>query len=94
MSKTLKPYPDFHGDDEAEQKFMDTHDLSKYDFAPHALPAKEWFSRYEHYKKDASVHLRLPGGLIEAVRQVAAKQNVPMQRLIRYYIERGIKEDA
>ena len=94
MTQKLQPYPDFQGDAEAEQKFMDTHDLTEYDFAPNALPAKEWFSRFEQYKKDVSLHLRLPSGLIEAVRQAAAKQNVPTQRLVRQYIERGLKEDA
>ena len=94
MTNTLKPYPDFHSDDEAEQEFMDTHDLTKYDFAPNTIPAKQWFSRCEQYKKDASIHLRPPSGLIEAVRQAAAKQNAPMQRLVRHYIERGMKEDA
>ena len=55
MTKTLKPYPDFRGDDEAEQKFMDTHGLANYDFSPNAIPLREWFWRYEQYAKDQSL---------------------------------------
>ncbi len=68
MTETPKPHRDFHGDDDAEQAFMDTHDLTEFDFAPNAVPAKAWFSRYAQYKRDARIHLRRPSGSIEAVK--------------------------
>jgi predicted DNA binding CopG/RHH family protein len=70
---------------------LDTSDLDAYDLTAGALPRNEWFQRYERFVKDASIHLRLPAGLLDAVRAQAAKEKVPTQRLIREYIERGLR---
>jgi predicted DNA binding CopG/RHH family protein len=85
-----KPFPKFDSDEKLEA-FIDTADLDEYELAAGALPRDEWFARYERFVKDASIHLRLPGGLLEAVRTQAAKERVPAQRLIRQYIERGLR---
>jgi predicted DNA binding CopG/RHH family protein len=88
-----KLFPKLDSDEEVE-RFLDTADLEEYDLTAGALPRDEWFARYERFIKDASIHLRLPGGLLEAVRARAAKEKVPTQRLIREYIERGLRASA
>lgn len=85
-----KPFPKLDSDEDVET-FLDTADLDEYDLTAGALPRDEWFARYERFMKDASIHLRLPGGLLEAVRARAAEEKVPTQRLIREYIERGLR---
>lgn len=79
----LKPFPVFRTDEEAEH-FIDTADLSEYDFSQFK-PA-----RFELRKKDARVNMRLPTPLLERVKAVAEKENVPYQRLIRDLIEQGL----
>jgi predicted DNA binding CopG/RHH family protein len=85
-----KPFPKFNSDEKLEA-FLDAADLDEYDLTAGALPRDEWFARYEWFAKDASIHLRLPGGLLEAVQAQAAKERIPTQRLIREYIERGLR---
>ena len=84
-----KPFPHFESDEELEA-FLDAADLDEYDLTAGALPRDEWFQRYERFVKDASINLRLPSGLLDAVRAQAAKEKIPAQRLIREYIERGL----
>jgi predicted DNA binding CopG/RHH family protein len=86
-----KPFPHFGSDEELEA-FLDSADLDEYDLAAGALPRDGWFQRYERFVKDASINLRLPSGLLDAVR--ATKEKVPAQRLIREYIERGLRTAA
>ena len=85
-----KPFLTFDSDEKLEA-FLDTADLDEYDLTAGALPRDEWLARYERFVKDASIHLRLPGSLLDAVRSEAAKEKIPMQRLIREYIERGLR---
>jgi predicted DNA binding CopG/RHH family protein len=85
-----KPFRRFDSDEKLEA-FLDTADLDEYDLAAGALPRDEWFARYERFVKDASIHLRLPGSLLDAVRSEAARERIPTQRLIREYIERGLR---
>ncbi|RBP17203.1 putative DNA binding CopG/RHH family protein [Roseiarcus fermentans] len=88
-----KPVPEFQSDEDVET-FLDTADLDDYDLSAGALPRDEWFARYERFMKDASIHLRLPSSLLEAVRARAAAEKIPTQRLIREYIERGLRTSA
>jgi predicted DNA binding CopG/RHH family protein len=85
-----KPFPKFDSDEKLEA-FLETADLDEYDLTAGALPRDEWFARYERFAKDASIHLRLPGRLLDAVRAQAIKDGIPAQRLIREYIERGLR---
>lgn len=78
-----KPFPILRTDEEAEH-FIETADLSEYDFST-LKPA-----RFELRKKDARVNMRLPTPLLERVKAVAEKENVPYQRLIRDLIEQGL----
>jgi predicted DNA binding CopG/RHH family protein len=88
-----KPFPSFDSDEKLEA-FLDAADLDEYDLTTGALPRDDWFARYERFAKDASIHLRLPEGLLDAVRSQAAKEKIPTQRLIREYIERGLRTPA
>jgi predicted DNA binding CopG/RHH family protein len=85
-----KPFPHFDSDEELEA-FLDAADLDEYDLTAGALPRDEWFQRYERFVKDASINLRLPSGLLDAVRAQATRERIPTQRLIREYIERGLR---
>ena len=85
-----KPFPHFDSDEELEA-FLDAADLDEYDLTAGALPRDEWFQRYERFLKDASINLRLPSGLLDAVRAQATRERIPTQRLIREYIERGLR---
>ena len=88
-----KPFPSFDSDEKLET-FLDTADLDEYDLTAGALPRDDWFARYERFAKDASIHLRLPEGLLDAVRSQAAREKIPTQRLIREFIERGLRTPA
>jgi len=81
--KDLKPLPVLKTDEEAE-RFVDEADLSEYDlsgFQP---------VHFEFQRKAASIHLRLPQQLLEAVKKRAAETGIPYQRLIRPAIEKEI----
>ncbi len=88
-----KPFPHFDSEEELEA-FLDSADLDEYDLVAGTLPRDAWFQRYERCVKDASINLRLPSGLLDAVRAQATKEKVPAQRLIREYIERGLRAAA
>ena len=82
--KTLKPLPRLKSDAEAE-RFVDTADLSDYDLSGFG-PA-----RFEFEKKSAQVNLRMPEGLLKAVKERAKKRGIPYQRFIRKALERALR---
>lgn len=82
-----KPFPIFKSDAEAE-KFVEEADLSEYDFSEFA-PV-----HFEFAKKSERVNMRLPEGLLRAVKERAAREGVPYQRFIRQTLERAISETA
>jgi len=79
-----KKFPDFKTDDEAEA-FVETADLSEYDFSG-MVPM-----RFELKRKDTSISLRLPEELLDAVRINAKRVGIPYQRFMRLAIERAVK---
>jgi predicted DNA binding CopG/RHH family protein len=80
-----KPFPEFKTDAEAEA-FVDSADLSEYDFSD-MTPM-----RFEVRRKDKSVSLRLPESLLDAVRKRAASAGMPYQRFIRMAVEKALQE--
>jgi predicted DNA binding CopG/RHH family protein len=82
MKKTI---PTFRTDKEAED-FVATADLTQYDLSGGQIV------RFELRPKDKSVHLRLPGQLLEAVRTRAKRAGIPYQWFIRLALERAIHE--
>ena len=78
-----KPFPDLQTDEEAE-RWLAAANLADYDLA--AMKKL----RFELAPKDASISLRLPAALLEALRARAAQAKMPTQRLIRVLIEAGL----
>ena len=78
----MKKVPHLTTDAEAED-FLDQ-DLSDLDFTQ--FRKINWEAR----PKTARINMRLPEGLMEALKAKAAQQGIPYQRLIREAIEREV----
>jgi predicted DNA binding CopG/RHH family protein len=78
-----KKIPNFRSDKAAEA-FVDTADLTQYNLAG-ARPV-----RFEFEKKEARVNMRLPGPLLEAVKDSAKARGIPYQRFIREILEHAL----
>ena len=83
--KALKPFPTFKSDEEAEH-FVETADLSEYDFSGFRP------MQFEFAAKSARVNMRLPEAQLRAVKAEARKRGLPYQRLIRDLIDRGLAD--
>ena len=81
--KTLKPFPSFKSDEEAEQ-FVDQADLTQYDLSGFK-PAS-----FEFAKNSAQVNLRIPQPLLDAVKDKARARGIPFTRYIRMLMEHDI----
>ena len=79
-----KKFPDFKTDAEAEA-FVETADLSEYDFSG-MVPM-----HFELKRKNTSISLRLPEELLDEVRINAKRVGIPYQRFIRLAIERAVQ---
>ena len=77
-------FPDFKTDEEAE-RFVDTADLSTFDFSG-MVPL-----RFELKRKDKTVSLRLPEQLLDEVRSQAQRVGMPYQRFMRLAIEQALQ---
>ena len=80
MKKTI---PTFKSDAEAE-RFVATADLSKYDLSG-LKPV-----RFEFEKKSAQLNMRVPQGLLDAVKQRSAVRGIPYTRFIREAVESAL----
>ena len=69
--------------DEEAEAFLDQ-DLSELDYATFA--PLDW----ERQPKTARINLRVPQGLVDALKRKAAERGVPYQRLVREAIERAV----
>ena len=79
-----KQFPLLKTDAEAEH-FVDTADLSEYDFSGFKP------MRFELEKKTKQINLRMPESLVDAVKARAKERNIPYQRLIREAIEDSLR---
>lgn len=82
-ARSLKPFPRFESDAEAE-RFVETADLSKYDFSGFKP------MRFEVEPKAAQINMRLPQALLGAVKERARRRGIPYTRLIREVLEREV----
>jgi predicted DNA binding CopG/RHH family protein len=82
-AKKLKPFPRFETDEEAE-RFVETADLSEYDFSGFR-PA-----RFEFEPKAAQINMRVPQSLLDALKERARHRGIPYTRFIRELMEREI----
>lgn len=78
-----KKFPDFKSNAEAEA-FVDTADLSAYDFSQFK-PVQ-----FEFQAKTERVNMRLPADLLKAVRSKAEAEGMPYQRFIRATLEKAV----
>ena len=83
MKAENKPMPSLRSDAEAEE-FVETADLSEYDlsgFKP---------MRFEVEPKAASLNMRLPPSLLDAVKAKAKAQGIPYTRYVRMLLEADV----
>ena len=74
--------------DAAAEAFVAEADLTDYDLSGMQTV------RFEFAPKDQRVNMRLPGPLLAAVRQAAARRGVPYQRFIRQALEAAVDPRA
>lgn len=80
-----KKFPVFKTDKEAEH-FVDTADLSEYDFSQFK-PVK-----FEFEKKTAQINMRVPKPLLDAVKERAKKRGIPYTRFVREAMEMALAQ--
>jgi predicted DNA binding CopG/RHH family protein len=83
MNSKRKPMPSLRSDAEAEA-FTAKADLTQYDlsgFKP---------MRFEIARKEATLNMRIPTALLEAVKAKAASQGIPYARYVRMLLEADI----
>ena len=81
--KTLKPFPRFETDEEAE-RFVDEADLSEYDFSGFRP------MHFEFDTKSQQVNLRMSPGLLARIKERAKARGIPYQRFIREVLEKAV----
>jgi predicted DNA binding CopG/RHH family protein len=79
-----KPLPKFQTDDEAE-RFVAEADLTEYDLT--GLRTVQ----FEFQPKSERLNLRVPKGLLDAVKAAAASAGIPYQRYIRQTLEAAVQ---
>jgi predicted DNA binding CopG/RHH family protein len=83
-SAKLKPFPKFASDEEAVA-FVETADLTKYDFSGFQP------MQFELERKATQVNLRMPASLLKAVKVRAQSRGIPYQRFIREALEKALR---
>jgi predicted DNA binding CopG/RHH family protein len=78
-----KTFPSFRTDEEAE-RFVETADLSQYDFAGFEP------TTFEFARKDAQINMRIPEALLDAVKSRAREKGLPFTRYIRLLMEQDV----
>jgi predicted DNA binding CopG/RHH family protein len=78
-----KKWPRLRSDEEAE-RFVEQADLTEYDFSQ-MKPA-----RFEFEKKAATLNMRIPRSLLDAVKRKASRRGIPFTRYVRMLIERDV----
>ena len=81
--KPLKPFP-IHASDEEAERFVDTADLSEYDFSGFRP------TQFEFEKKSAQLNMRVPKALLDALKERARESGIPYTRYIRRLMEQDV----
>ena len=84
MNAKGKKIPALRSDEEAE-RFVDTADLSEYDLSEFKP------MRFELAKKEASLNMRLPSSLMNALRAKAEALGIPYSRYVRMVLEADVQ---
>jgi len=87
--KKLKKIPKFKNED-AEREFWSIHDSTEYvDWSKAKLVC------FPNLKLSTeTISLRLPGSLLDAVKQLANKRDVPYQSLMKIFIAERLKQET
>ena len=84
MSAKSKKFSALRSDEEAE-RFVDSADLSEYDLSEFKP------MRFELAKKEASLNMRLPSSLMNAIRAKAEALGIPYSRYVRMVLEADVQ---
>lgn len=87
-SKKLKPIPRFKSEEE-EVRFWATHDTT--DYFDTTKPLKMMFPNLKPTTK--TITLRLPMMLLNQIKIVANKKDVPYQSLMKVFLSERVKEE-
>ena len=82
--KKTKSLPAFKSDKAAE-RFVDEESLTDYDLSG-GRPM-----HFEFERKTTQVNMRMPEGLVKAVKAKAAERGIPYQRFIREAVEKALR---
>lgn len=88
--KKLKKIPQFKNEDE-EAEFWATHDFTDYYDVSRAI-VNPVFPNLKLSTK--TITIRVPQGLLDDLRRIANKKDVPYQSLVKVYLERLVKEES
>jgi predicted DNA binding CopG/RHH family protein len=86
--KSLQPIPKFSSEDE-EREFWATHDSVDYVDWSRAKPAT--FSRLK--PSTQTISLRLPEALLENLKMLANKRDVPYQSLLKVFLAERVEQE-
>lgn len=88
MKKKLKPIPKFKSEEE-EANFWDTHDTTDYfDFKRVVNPL------FPNLKPSTrTITIRVPQHLIDHLKVIANKKDVPYQSLVKIYLDEKVREE-
>lgn len=86
--KNLKPIPKFETEDE-EREFWATHDSADHVDWSRAQPTT--FSRLKPSTR--TISLRLPEPLLERLKMLANKRDVPYQSLLKIFLAERVEEE-
>jgi predicted DNA binding CopG/RHH family protein len=86
--KNKKPIPRFESEDQ-EREFWATHDSSEYVDWRRARPVT--FSRLK--PSTQTISLRLPESLLESLKMLANKRDVPYQSLLKIFLAERIAQE-
>jgi predicted DNA binding CopG/RHH family protein len=86
--KSLKPIPKFESEDE-EREFWATHDS-----ADHVDWSQAKRASFPHLKPSTrTISLRLPESLIENLKMLANKRDVPYQSLLKIFLAERVEQE-
>ncbi len=86
---TVKQMPTFKNEQE-EADFWATHDTTEY--FDTSKPVEIDFSHLKPSTK--SITLRLPVSLLQSIRKIANKKDVPYQSLMKIFLDEKVKEEG
>jgi predicted DNA binding CopG/RHH family protein len=87
--KNLKPIPSFKSEDE-ERNFWDKANTAEYFDFSKATKAKFPNLKYS----TESISIRLPKSLLDRIKMIANKKDVPYQSLIKIYLADRVSEEG